>query len=171
MTIQDLGAIGEFIGSIGVVVTLIYLAVQIRQNTRMGTASLEQGLFDAQTNIYHLILTNPELIKLAHDFLEGHGDDPAENARLHNFILYAFETHQHHFVQHKHGFLEEVSLDTYWNIQMAWLGNEPGMEWFKRNSQHFRPDYVAYVLARRDTDQRSSSDVFEALSAERAENS
>ncbi len=33
MTIQDWGAIGEMIGAIGVVVTLIYLTKQIRQNT------------------------------------------------------------------------------------------------------------------------------------------
>jgi hypothetical protein len=32
-TIQDLGAVGEFVGAIGVVFTLGYLAFQIRQNT------------------------------------------------------------------------------------------------------------------------------------------
>lgn len=34
MTLIELGAIGEFVGAIGVIATLIYLAVQIRQNTR-----------------------------------------------------------------------------------------------------------------------------------------
>ena len=34
MSIQELGALGEFIGSIAVLVTLVYLAIQIRQNTR-----------------------------------------------------------------------------------------------------------------------------------------
>jgi len=34
MTITELGALGEFVGAIGVVITLIYLAIQIRQNTR-----------------------------------------------------------------------------------------------------------------------------------------
>ena len=34
MTIFELGALGEFIGSIGVVATLIYLAIQIRLNTK-----------------------------------------------------------------------------------------------------------------------------------------
>ncbi len=34
MNIQDLGALGELIGGTAVVVTLIYLAVQVRQNTR-----------------------------------------------------------------------------------------------------------------------------------------
>lgn len=39
-TIQDLGAVGEFVGAIGVVITLIYLAYQIRQNT----IQLEQNI-------------------------------------------------------------------------------------------------------------------------------
>jgi hypothetical protein len=34
MTIAELGSIGELVGSIAVLVTLIYLATQIRQNTR-----------------------------------------------------------------------------------------------------------------------------------------
>jgi hypothetical protein len=34
MTIAELGAIGEFIGSIAVLITLAYLAIQVRQNTR-----------------------------------------------------------------------------------------------------------------------------------------
>jgi hypothetical protein len=33
MTIMELGALGEFLGSIAVLVTLVYLSVQIRQNT------------------------------------------------------------------------------------------------------------------------------------------
>jgi hypothetical protein len=33
MTISELGSIGEFVGAIGVVITLVYLAFQIRQNT------------------------------------------------------------------------------------------------------------------------------------------
>ena len=43
-TIQDLGAIGEFVGAIGVVPTLIYLAYQIRQNT----FQLEQNTLTAR---------------------------------------------------------------------------------------------------------------------------
>jgi hypothetical protein len=34
MTIQDWGAIGELVGGAAVVVTLIYLALQVRQNTQ-----------------------------------------------------------------------------------------------------------------------------------------
>ena len=34
MTIMELGALGELLGAIGVIITLAYLAVQIKQNTR-----------------------------------------------------------------------------------------------------------------------------------------
>lgn len=34
MTLIELGALGEFLGSIAVLATLVYLAVQLRQNTR-----------------------------------------------------------------------------------------------------------------------------------------
>lgn len=39
MSIMELGALGEFIGSLGVIATLFYLAIQIRSNTRATKAS------------------------------------------------------------------------------------------------------------------------------------
>jgi hypothetical protein len=61
MTVQDLGAIGEFIGGIGVVMTLVYLAVQIRQNTKTVRASTYQAILDSARSDTELILTHPHL--------------------------------------------------------------------------------------------------------------
>ncbi len=47
MDIMELGALGEFLGAIGVMATLIYLAVQIKQNTRSMNESRKLAL--AQT--------------------------------------------------------------------------------------------------------------------------
>ena len=41
MTLQDLGSIGDFIGGIAVIITLLYLANQIRQNTNSVLGSVE----------------------------------------------------------------------------------------------------------------------------------
>jgi hypothetical protein len=46
MSIGELGALGEFFGSIFVLVTLIYLAIQIRENTRSTTTSIYQSAMD-----------------------------------------------------------------------------------------------------------------------------
>jgi hypothetical protein len=47
MTIMELGALGELLGAVGVIATLVYLSIQIRQNTRSLEAS--QRLALAQT--------------------------------------------------------------------------------------------------------------------------
>ncbi len=50
MTLMELGALGEFLGAIGVIVTLAYLAVQIRQNTR----AMEEGKRLALAQTYQM---------------------------------------------------------------------------------------------------------------------
>ena len=47
MSIQDLGAIVELLGSIGVIATLIYLSVQIRQNTHAMDETLRMAKVNA----------------------------------------------------------------------------------------------------------------------------
>jgi hypothetical protein len=48
MILADLGNIGEFVASIGVLVTLIYLAIQIRQNTATTQVQIRQAIADSQ---------------------------------------------------------------------------------------------------------------------------
>jgi hypothetical protein len=43
MTLENLGNLGEFLGAVGVIVTLVYLAVPIRENTRMMRANIRQA--------------------------------------------------------------------------------------------------------------------------------
>lgn len=64
---ETLGNIGDFLGGIGVVITLIYLASQIRQNTQSVRASAFQA---AQRDIADKLdgLSNdPELIRIFFD--------------------------------------------------------------------------------------------------------
>ncbi len=44
LTIQDLGALGELLGSIAVLATLVYLALQTRQNTMAIGAHLDAAV-------------------------------------------------------------------------------------------------------------------------------
>ena len=51
MNIMELGALGEFVGSIGVIVTLAYVAVQIRQNTQ--SVRVNNQRIETDRNIAH----------------------------------------------------------------------------------------------------------------------
>jgi hypothetical protein len=71
MSIVELGALGEFIGSIAVLATLVYLAYQTRQNTKMlaqsrdaQTASMAKANMDLWHNLYGKILESPDTARI-----------------------------------------------------------------------------------------------------------
>lgn len=55
---QLLGNYGEFVGAIAIVITLVYLAIQVRQNTRMMRASIRQARSDSSVHLYSLGATS-----------------------------------------------------------------------------------------------------------------
>ncbi len=72
LTIQDLGALGEFFGSIAVLATLIYLAFQTRQNTQAIGAQLDAAQMNCVQAMTLTPATSTELIDaLAEDRIES----------------------------------------------------------------------------------------------------
>ncbi|MCZ6888455.1 MAG: hypothetical protein O7H39_08165 [Gammaproteobacteria bacterium] len=61
---QMLGNYGEFVGSIGVVATLVYLAIQIRQNTATSRGLSRQTLIDGWAVSQAQFQSNPELLRI-----------------------------------------------------------------------------------------------------------
>jgi len=59
MTLSDLGNLGGFISGIAVAITLIYLAIQIRQGSKIARASLRQSLAENQFAQITLRATDP----------------------------------------------------------------------------------------------------------------
>ena len=51
---QLLGNYGEFVGAIAILITLFYLATQVRQNTHMMRASIRQARSDNVVHLYSL---------------------------------------------------------------------------------------------------------------------
>jgi hypothetical protein len=75
LNIQDWGAIGELVGAIAVVASLIYLAIQVRQNTRQIALSLESSRLaafeqnvEAGNRARELLIADPSVTEL---FLKG----------------------------------------------------------------------------------------------------
>ena len=123
MTIIELGALGEFVGAIGVIATLAYLAAQIRQNTR----SMEEGRRLALAQTYQMRAdalqtmlveaansehVGPILVKLTS---AGYPEDVAaldqlsieERGRFRQWQI-AQQTHWDNlFFQYQQGFLDE----------------------------------------------------------------
>jgi len=63
MSIQDWGAVGEMVGAIGVIVTLLYLATQIRQSTRQMRSEGHQGITDSYSVTLGQLLADDTLFE------------------------------------------------------------------------------------------------------------
>ena len=63
MSWEAVGAIGSLLGAISVFVTLLYLARQIKENSKLLTTSVYQTAMDGYNEMASLFLDNPELAR------------------------------------------------------------------------------------------------------------
>ena len=59
MTLSDLGNLGDFPGVFAVLVTLVYLAIQVRQNPATSRVQTRQTLAYSQINYLNSRVTDP----------------------------------------------------------------------------------------------------------------
>lgn len=123
MSILELGALGEFLGSIAVLATLVYLSVQIRQNTKSMDESKKLALaqtYQVRSDALQLMLVRaadsehigPIINKLT---VAGYPEDISALEQLstverQRFRLWqiAQETHwDNMFFQYQQGFIDE----------------------------------------------------------------
>ena len=85
---EAVGAIGEMSGAVVVVITLLYLARQIRQSNRIAIASTEIGIRNAFGSINESVYSNPTVAEL---FAKVSNPDaqltPAEDVQVLNIVL------------------------------------------------------------------------------------
>jgi len=107
MDITTLAAWGEFLGGIAVVVSLVYLAGQIRQNSRLLQVSTTAALGDQEIEFTKLIIEDPEISRI---FEDGAADrdslSEADRRRFDAFLRMTVATFQRNFFVEQDGALK-----------------------------------------------------------------
>ena len=87
MDITTLAAWGEFLGGIAVVVSLVYLAGQIRQNSKLLKVSTTGAVAASDIEFSKLLVDDAELGRIFEDGLAGRDSLPAaERRRFDSFL-------------------------------------------------------------------------------------
>ena len=76
------GALAEAIGAAGVILSLLYVGLQVRQNTKVARAATRQALADGAQGLATDVLESEEIARLMHKALEGRELEPHEILRL-----------------------------------------------------------------------------------------
>jgi hypothetical protein len=106
VTLEDLGNIGEFVGAIAVLVTLVYLAVQIRQNSATTRAHIRQSLAEHQIQYIHVRATDPLLRGAVGKMFAGQKLEADEALGLRFHVVAGLRMFENYFAQHTLGTMD-----------------------------------------------------------------
>ncbi len=138
LTIQDWGAIGEMLGGIAVIATLIYLSVQLRQAVgavRSSVATIGAGY---GTQVWQVPIDKPEVADI---LMRGNRDAESlsdnEFFRYHLFYGAALRGFEQYFILHQLGSMTDAQWAA-WQQPLDQILQEPGARkvWELIRGQH-----------------------------------
>ena len=117
---QLLGNYAEFLGAILLVGSLVYVGIQVRQNTAVSRAQIYQARADAAQEVFIFLAGSSDLAEIYQNVLDDGVFDETKLAELSDLdaqkLRYMESAHQQRidnlYFQYQHGFLDEE----YWSM-------------------------------------------------------
>ena len=146
MNWEAIGAIGEVAGAAGVIVTLAYLAIQIRQNTRAVRSSTYQALTDSSMSFTALIAGDPSLAGIWDKGMSDYASLERESQVRFGFLMQNYvRMLENAFHQHQDGMLSgERWLRMARSIEL--VSQSPGFaQWWRSERAPFSESFERFV--------------------------
>jgi hypothetical protein len=146
MSLNDLANIGQVIGAIAVVVSLIYVAAQIRQNTNAVRAATAQSLHEHFASWYHLIASDASLAQLATSGLKDYDSlADTEKARFVSLFMAFLANFQNASLKWKQGLLAPSLWKSWEQVMMNLIGAPGGKALWKERAYLFDDEFRRHV--------------------------
>ena len=144
--LQEFALIGEIVGGIAIVCSLIFVGIQIRQNAEVSEINAYQDLTAQITLMNSLRVEDPSFANLFWRF--DHGEQPhddTERARLEAFLYMVFRHGDLAYRQYDRGMIDRDSLVSMLAPTRTFRNTEIGAEVWSVLSVSLNPGYVAFV--------------------------
>jgi len=156
---QVLGNIGELVAAVAVVVSLVYVAVQVRDNSRLISENTKAQQMAAEVSsndgnraLNLELIKNPELLNFVQ---RGMGDLEMDEMDAQRFALWlrmVMESHMTYFVQNKRG-LSGSEVWEYWSHFFDRFCTRPGVvHVWQRMRNDFDESFRSYIDAKITSD-------------------
>ncbi|MDX1579831.1 MAG: hypothetical protein R3266_15200 [Gemmatimonadota bacterium] len=146
MNREALGSIAEMSGGAGVIVTHIYLAFQVRQNTRAIRAQTYDSFVSQFRNWNEPMRADPRMADRFHELMENvESLSPAEQRHaVHVLFDFARLAENLHY-QHREGMVSDAVWRGWEELFRAYL-SAPGFIWYLENRPgFFAPEFNDWV--------------------------
>jgi len=141
MSLSDLASISEIVGSVAILVTLIFLVFQMRQNTRAVEASASQDAAEAESNALGQLVNYPEVV------ISLTKDEPTdiEVVRLFAYLSLLLRAHEQYWRQYQLGVIDDVTLARYEAALVVQLSFPSSRNWWTVSQARFDRGYSSRV--------------------------
>lgn len=146
MGLQDLANAAEVVSGVVVAITLIYLVIQIRQNTASIRAENFARALDRVSAMQSALFENGELARLqAQGSLDPYKLTREERLRLTWWFFEAFGTFEFMFHQARSGALPDEVWQR-WSATIVWWVSFPGVQaWWRAMPAPFSQSFTSFV--------------------------
>ncbi|MCA9759373.1 MAG: hypothetical protein KDA27_26505, partial [Candidatus Eisenbacteria bacterium] len=122
MNLDKIALLAEIIGSVAVVASLAYLAVQVRQNTRAARSATYQSVVSKSLEILAPMYSEDGIAELWLRATDSDADlSPVEQTRFHFLMLAMFRHFDNLHYQHMHGAIESEQWQGYAQLLDGYL--------------------------------------------------
>jgi hypothetical protein len=146
-TLQALGNLGEFVGALGVVVSLVYLAQQMQQNTTSVRAASFNSMVQNSITLLEHSFRDSEFAAFLHRAQDDpEGLSPVERLRWDAYMTAVYRHFGNLVYQHRVGALDRQMWESYERTLEDHLRRTPSWDtWFEENKGVFSASLIEQV--------------------------
>ena len=145
-TLQDLGNLGEFVGALGVVISLMYLARQMRQNTTSVRAASFNSMTENSIRLLEDVFPDTGFAEFLYRAQSDPSElTPAESIQWDSYMTAVFRHFGNLVYQYRVGSLDQQMWEAYQRSLKEHLRTPAWRTWYEGNSHVFSTSLTAQV--------------------------
>jgi len=136
-------AVAEILSSVAILITLVYLVVEIQQNAEATQADTRQAILASDQQFLELLVDSPELMVLQYQ------SDLSDEERIRlSFLSVTFvRMRENNWLQYENGTLDDVTWQAYQGSIVASLSAPQSRAWWQNFGVEriFDPEFISLV--------------------------
>lgn len=149
MTFETLGNVGEFVGAVAVVASLIYLATQMRQNSQLVRSTTYQNASDWTLAALSQIAGNTETARIfSQGLVEPRELTDAERVQFSTLMNIIFTGLAVQFLNHRRGVVPEDQWAGMEQIAIWYMSQTGVQRWLNGPGNQVNPEFLSHMRER-----------------------
>ncbi len=154
MNWEAIGAVGETLGAIAVLLSLLYLGMQIKQNTRSLKSAAYQAAIASMSDMARATGTDLQTARVVRIFLQEDMADLSEDEFMMatSYLTGLFRNFENFYYQHETGAMEDHLWVGMRNSMVGYHHMPNVRSWWDQRKSIYSPQFVAFLEAQPKVD-------------------